>query len=72
MIDQSKMTRCQRRSTSAKVFEVSITSRPGAKLFLPASIERSVWEYFCGKAERRGIDLTDVLKREIEINEALK
>ncbi len=49
---------------------------PGAKDFLPASIERSVWEYFSGKAEQKGIDLsellTDVLKRDIEINETLK
>jgi hypothetical protein len=49
---------------------------PGSKVFLPASIERSVWEYFSGKAERKGIDLsellTDVLKRDIEINETLK
>jgi hypothetical protein len=49
---------------------------PGAKVFLPASIERSVWEYFSAKAEQKGIDmsglLTDVLKRDIEINEALK
>ena len=45
-------------------------------VFLPASIERSVWEYFSDKAERKGIGLsqllTDVLKRDIEINEALK
>jgi macrodomain Ter protein organizer (MatP/YcbG family) len=43
---------------------------------MPASIERSVWEYFSSKAERRGVDLSDllteVLKRDIEINEALK
>ena len=49
---------------------------PDAKIFLPASIERSVWEYFAGKAEQKGVDLsellTDVLKRDIEINEALK
>jgi len=49
---------------------------PGAKVFLPALIERSVWEYFSGKAEQKGIELsellTDVLKRDIEINEALK
>jgi hypothetical protein len=48
----------------------------GAKVFMPASIERSVWEYFSGKAEQKGIDLsellTEVLKRDIEINEALK
>lgn len=47
-----------------------------AKVFLPASIERSVWEYFSQKAEQKGIGLsellTDVLKRDIEINEALK
>ena len=47
-----------------------------AKVFLPASIERSVWEYFSAKAERKGVELsellTDVLKRDIEINEALK
>jgi hypothetical protein len=49
---------------------------PDAKVFLPASIERSVWQYFSAKAEQRGVDLsellTDVLKRDIEINEALK
>ncbi len=47
-----------------------------ATVFLPASIERSVWEYFSDKAERKGVGLaellTDVLKRDIEINEALK
>jgi len=49
---------------------------PQAKVFLPASIERSVWEYFSGKAEQKGMGLsellTEVLKRDIEINEALK
>jgi hypothetical protein len=48
----------------------------GAKVFLPASIERSVWEYFSDKAKQKGIGLaellTDVLKRDIEINEVLK
>ena len=47
-----------------------------ARVFLPASIERSVWEYFSARAERKGVGLsqllTDVLKRDIEINEALK
>lgn len=47
-----------------------------AKVFLPVSIERSVWEYFSDKAERRGVELsellTDVLKSDTEINEALK
>jgi len=49
---------------------------PDAKVFVPASIERGVWEYFAGKAEQKGVDLsellTEVLKRDIEINEALK
>lgn len=48
----------------------------GARVFLPASIERSVWEYFSAKAEQKGVELsellTDVLRRDIEINEALK
>ena len=47
-----------------------------ATVFLPAAIEKSVWEYFSDKAERKGVGLsellTDVLKRDIEINEALK
>ena len=49
---------------------------PDAKVFLPASIEQSVWQYFSAKAEQKGVGLsellTDVLKRDIEINEALK
>jgi hypothetical protein len=49
---------------------------PGAKVLLPTSIERSVWEYLSTNAEQKGIDLpellTAVLKRDIEINEALK
>jgi len=49
---------------------------PDAKVFLPASIERSVWEYFSLKAEQKGVRLSEllseVLKRDIEINEALK
>lgn len=47
-----------------------------AKVFLPVSIERSVWEYFSATAEKKGVGLaellTDVLKRDIEIGEALK
>jgi macrodomain Ter protein organizer (MatP/YcbG family) len=43
---------------------------------MPASIERGVWEYLAGKTEQRGVQLselvTEVLKRDIEINEALK
>ena len=49
---------------------------PDAKVLMPASIEKSVWEYFSGKAEQRGVELsellTEVLKRDIEIHEALK
>ncbi|MCC6539248.1 MAG: hypothetical protein IT162_16975 [Bryobacterales bacterium] len=49
---------------------------PEAVVFLPASIEKSVWEYCSDKAERKGVGLsqllTEVLKRDIEINEALK
>ena len=49
---------------------------PGATVLVPASIERGVWEYFSGKAQQRGIDvsqlLTEVLQRDIEIGEALK
>jgi hypothetical protein len=47
-----------------------------AKVLMPLSIERNVWEYFSWKAEQRGIDLselvTEVLKRDIQISEALK
>jgi len=47
-----------------------------ARVLMQASIERSVWEYFSGKAEKKGVDLSDllteVLKRDIEISEALK
>jgi hypothetical protein len=43
---------------------------------MTATIERTVWEYFSGKAKQRGVDLsellTEVLRRDIEINEALK
>jgi hypothetical protein len=45
-----------------------------AKIFLPVSIEKSVWEYFSDKAEGRGMNLSDllseVLRRDIEIHEA--
>jgi hypothetical protein len=48
----------------------------GERILMPASIEKNVWEYFAGKAEQRGIELsallTEVLRRDIEINEALK
>ena len=49
---------------------------PGSKVFLPASIERSVWEYFSRKAEQKGVELshllTEVLQCDIEITESLK
>ena len=49
---------------------------PSAKVFVPASIEREVWEYFSEKAEQRGVQLpellSEVLRRDIENNEAMK
>jgi hypothetical protein len=49
---------------------------PDARVFLPTSTERTVWEYFSRKAAQKGIRLpellTDVLKRDIEIGETLK
>ncbi|HWF46373.1 MAG TPA: hypothetical protein VG168_05165 [Bryobacteraceae bacterium] len=49
---------------------------PDATVFVPASIERGVWEYFSVKAEQKGVGiselLSEVLRRDIEINEALK
>jgi hypothetical protein len=48
----------------------------GARVLMPVSIENGVWRYFFDKAEKQGVDLselvTEVLKRDIEINEALK
>jgi hypothetical protein len=48
----------------------------GSSVLMPVSVERSVWEYFAGKAQQRGVPLselvTEILKRDIEINEALK
>lgn len=47
-----------------------------ARVFLPASIEKSVWKYFADQAEQRGIELsellTEVLQRDIETNQAGK
>jgi hypothetical protein len=49
---------------------------PQSAVFLPVSIERSVWEYFSRKAESKGVGLsellTDVLRHDIEIGESLK
>jgi hypothetical protein len=48
----------------------------GARIYLPVSIEKTVWEYFDGKAKERGIALdellTEVLQHDIGIREALK
>jgi hypothetical protein len=42
---------------------------------MPVSIERGVWEYFVGNVEQRGVGLselvTEALKRDIEMNEAM-
>jgi hypothetical protein len=47
-----------------------------ARIFVPISVELGVWEYFSGKAEQKGVQLPDLLsevpRRDIEINEALK
>jgi len=49
---------------------------PGAKVLMPVSIERGVWKNFSGKAEQQGVELSDlvseILKRDIEINKPLK
>ena len=39
---------------------------PGAKVFLPVSIERSVWEYFAAKAEEKGHAFVGSLDRRLE------
>jgi hypothetical protein len=48
----------------------------GARVLMPVSIEKKVWEYFAGKAAQQGVELStllsDVLSRDIEINEALR
>jgi hypothetical protein len=47
----------------------------GAKVLMPVSIERDVWEYFSARAEQRGINVSELvteIKRDIEISEALK
>jgi hypothetical protein len=32
----------------------------GSKVLMPVSIERGVWEYFSGKTERRGVDMSEL------------
>jgi len=45
-------------------------------VLVPASIEKSVWEYFSGKAEQQGLPLSELLsevpRHDTEVNEALK
>lgn len=46
------------------------------RVLMPVSVEKKVWEYFAGKAAQQGVELStllsDVLSRDIEINEALR
>jgi hypothetical protein len=57
------------------VFGAYVTSLP-TRRFFAASIERNVWEYSRVRPSKKESIclrlLTDVLKRDIEINEALK
>ena len=43
---------------------------PSSKVFVPALIEREVWEYFSEKAQQNGVQLpellSEVLRRDIE------
>ena len=34
---------------------------PDAKVLLPTSIERSVWQYFSEKAAQKGVDMSELL-----------
>ena len=47
---------------------------PGSRRYMPASIEKNVWQYSADKAQQQGVELsallTDVLSRDIEISEA--
>jgi hypothetical protein len=71
-----KMKRCRWRSALAKQSEVSITSRLAQRYSYPLPSSAASGNNFSVKAEQKGIDLsellTDVLRRDIEINEALK
>jgi hypothetical protein len=72
----AKITRCPPKLTFVNGVRGLHHVSPTPKVFLPTLIERSVWEYFSRRAEHKGIGLSellsDVLKRDIEINEALK
>jgi hypothetical protein len=47
-----------------------------SRVLVPASIEKDVWDYFSSRADQKGVSvselLNDVLRRDIEINEALR
>lgn len=47
----------------------------GGRILMPVSIEKGFWEYSAGKAAQQGVELStllsDILSRDIEINEAL-
>jgi hypothetical protein len=49
---------------------------PDAKVFLPASIERSVWQYFFEKSQEKHVPmsdlLTEILRRDMETDQASK
>jgi hypothetical protein len=49
---------------------------PEARVLMPASIERSVWEHFSRRAEQEGIGLSElltaVLKRDIALHDTQK
>jgi len=64
------------KSTSAKVFGGLHHVPPASTILMPMAMEKGVGAYFSAKAERRGVELselvTEVLKRGIEINEARK
>ena len=66
----------RRKSTSTKGVRGLQHIPAGSVVLMPVSIEKSVWTYFSRKAEARGIQLseliTEVVKRDIEISEALK
>ena len=50
---------CPQRSTFPKAFGDFHHIPPNAKVFVPPSIERGVWEYFSVKAERKGVEPSD-------------
>jgi hypothetical protein len=71
----TKTRQCRPKSILPRAQEAYITSQREQS---PCRFRLSAvfWEYFSGKAQQKGVDLselvTDVLKRDIEISEALK